>query len=402
LYLEKLNKVIMKKNIPTLLIIFLFLNINMLSCKSTDKTNTVSEQKETSKKSDDQDSVSYKAEVFTEGLYVPWSIVFTSSERMLVTERNGRIRIIKNGTLEDNPLKSFDDVSSRGEEGLMGLTLDPDYENNKFIYISYAYDSGDELEVKVIRFKDNGDELTDEKILIDNIPAERYHAGCRLRFGPDGKLYITTGDAGERELAQDVNNLYGKILRINSDGSIPEDNPYSGNPVWSYGHRNPQGIDWYPGTDILYSTEHGPSGFDGPGGGDEVNVIVKGGNYGWPVVSHEESEKGMISPLLTFTPAVAPASGMFYDSDVIPEFKDNFFFGCLRGNALYRVIPEDKDPSKIKSFEKIKDIDFNKIGRIRDVAQGPDGAIYFSSSNKDGRGDVRNGDDKIYRIVKKQ
>ena len=319
---------------------------------------------------------------------------------MLVTERNGRIRIINNGTLEANPLKSFDDVSSRGEEGLMGLTLDPNYENNKFIYVSYAYDSGDELEVKVIRYKDNGYELTDEKILMNNIPAERYHAGCRLRFGPDGKLYITTGDAGERELAQDVKNLYGKILRVNSDGSIPEDNPYPGNPVWSYGHRNPQGIDWYPGTDILYSTEHGPSGFDGPGGGDEVNVIVKGGNYGWPVVSHKESEEGMISPLLIFTPAVAPASGMFYDSDVIPEFKNNFFFGCLRGNTIYRIIPEESDPSRMKSFEKINGIDFTKIGRIRDVAQGPDGAIYFSSSNKDGRGDVRNGDDKIYRIVK--
>lgn len=391
----------MKKNLPILLIIILSLNINMLSCKSSDnKPETKADQKINSTNSDIQDSASYKAEIFTEGLYVPWSIVFTSPERMLVTERNGRIRIIKNGILEDSPLKSFDNVSSRGEEGLMGLTLDPDYENNKFIYISYAYDSGDELEVKVIRYKDNGNELTDEKILIDNIPAERYHAGCRLRFGPDEKLYVTTGDAGERELAQDVKNLYGKILRINSDGSIPEDNPYSGNPVWSYGHRNPQGIDWYPGTDILYSTEHGPSGFDGPGGGDEVNVIVKGGNYGWPVVSHEESEEGMISPLLIFTPAVAPASGMFYDSDVIPQFKNNFFFGCLRGNAIYRVIPEENDPSKIKSFEKIFGIDFSKIGRIRDVAQGPDGAIYFSSSNKDGRGDVRNGDDKIYRIVK--
>lgn len=395
----------MKKNNTLLLVFILILNTGLISCKPSadnlEKPISESTKEINSDTTVTQTPSEYIAEVFAEELYVPWSIVFTSPERMLLTERNGNLRVIENGNLIDKPLKEFSDVSSRGEEGLMGLALDPDYVKNKLIYISYAYDSGDGLEVKVVRYKDNGNELSDEKILIDNIPAARYHAGCRLRFGPDGKLYITTGDAGERDLAQDVNNLYGKILRINSDGTIPEDNPYPGNPVWSYGHRNPQGIDWYPGTDIMYSTEHGPSGFDGPGGGDEVNVIVKGGNYGWPEVSHEESEEGMISPLLVFTPAVAPASGMFYDSNVIPEFKNNFFFGCLRGNVIYRVIPEESDPSKIKSFEKLSGIDFSKIGRIREVTLGPDGMIYFSTSNQDGRGSVRDGDDKIYRIVKK-
>lgn len=342
--------------------------------------------------------VDYKVEVFAENLEVPWSIVFTSPERVLVTERPGRLRVIENGVLKETPLKVFDDVVSGGEEGLMGLTLHPDYNQNKLIYVSYAYDGDEGMAVKVVQYKDEGDRLSGEKIIMDNLPALQYHAGCRIRFGPDGKLYITTGDAGERQKVQDLNTLYGKLLRINPDGTIPSDNPFSGNPVWSYGHRNAQGIDWYPGTDILYSTEHGPSGFDGPGGGDEVNVIVKGGNYGWPLVSHENNREGMIAPVLVFTPAEAPASGMFYSSDSIPQFKNNFFFGCLRGRGIIRVEVDPDDPSKVLRYEKMPDINF---GRIRDVAQGPDGAIYFGTSNMDGRGNPAKGDDKIYKITRK-
>lgn len=389
---------ISKKYQTIILAVFLF-NINFAACKQPDKIESKAESNLTKEavKKINRDSSDYKVEVFAEDLYVPWSIVFTDENRMLVTERNGSLRIIQNGELEEKPLKVFEEVSSGGEEGLMGLALDPDYKNNKVIYISYAYEKNDEMNVKVVSFRDDGNELSNEKIIIDDLPAERYHAGCRLRFGSDGKLYITTGDAGKRELAQNINSLYGKILRINSDGTIPSDNPFPGNPVWSYGHRNSQGIDWYPGTEILYSTEHGPSGFDGPGGGDEVNIIVKGGNYGWPVVSHKESEQGMISPILEFTPAIAPASGMFYSSDSIPQFKNNYFFGCLRGSGIIRVVIDDKDPLKIISYEKMGDIEF---GRIREITEGPDGAIYFSTSNRDGRGKVREGDDKIYRIIK--
>ena len=379
------------KNHFSLLLILSCLCLNSCKAETPEKTGKdMSQVRDT--------TVAIETEVFAENLYVPWSLVFTDKDRLLVTERNGNLRVILNGILQEKPLKTFDDVSAGGEEGLMGMTLDPDYANNKFIYISYAYDNGDNLNVKVVRFKDEGEKLSGEKLIIDDIPAERYHAGCRIRFGPDGKLYITTGDAGERELAQNRENLYGKILRINPDGTIPGDNPFPGNPVWSYGHRNPQGIDWYPGTDILFSTEHGPSGFDGPGGGDEVNIIEKGGNYGWPVVSHKKSAEGMISPVLEFTPAVAPASGMFYRSDSIPGYKNNFFFGCLRGKGIVRVTVNDKNPTEIISFEKA---DLGGIGRIRDITEGPDGAIYFSTSNRDGRGNVKEGDDKIYRISKR-
>jgi len=379
----------------TFLIILILVNLS-LSCKSssTREEYVKSEQPPGEKVSD----TPFKIELVVSDLFVPWSMVFTDDDRMLITERNGKLRIFRAGTLLEKPLKIFNDVSSGGEEGLMGLAIDPNYKTNKFIYVSYAYDKGDRMAVKVVRFKDNDDSLSDEKVIIDNLPAERYHAGCRLRFGPDGKLYITTGDAGERQSAQDVNSLYGKILRINPDGTIPSDNPFPKNPVWSYGHRNPQGIGWHAGKDILYSTEHGPSGFDGPGGGDEVNVIVKGGNFGWPEVSHKEGREGMISPVLEFTPAIAPASGMFYKSDSISQFKNNFFFGCLRGNGIMRVIVDENNPEKVISNELLKEVDF---GRIRDIAEGPDGAIYFSTSNRDGRGNERDGDDKIYRIIRK-
>jgi len=381
----------------TLIILFLA-NTVFVNCRmSSTREEYVKPDQNTGMEKDTLER-SYEVKLVADNLYVPWSIVFTDPDRILITERNGKLRIIQDGILSEKPLKVFEEVSSNGEEGLMGLALDPDYKDNKFIYLSYAYGGSDKMSVKVVRYKDEGDRLSDEKTIMDGLPAERYHAGCRLRFGPDGKLYITTGDAGERKLAQDINTLYGKILRINPDGTIPADNPFPDSPVWSYGHRNPQGIDWYPGTDILYSTEHGPSGFDGPGGGDEVNIIVKGGNYGWPVVSHKESKEGMISPVLEFTPAIAPASGMFYRSDTIPQFKNNYFFGCLRGSGIIRVEIDKNDPSRIISNEMLAEVNF---GRIRDITQGPDGAIYFSTSNRDGRGSIREGDDKIYKIIRK-
>jgi aldose sugar dehydrogenase len=337
----------------------------------------------------------WKVETVVEGLMIPWSIVFTSPDRMLVTERTGTVREIVKGKLNPNPIFTFTDVAAKSEAGLMGMTLDPQYDSNHYIYICYAFQAGNGNDNRVVRMVDNGTTLTRDSVIIDTLPSAIEHAGCAVRFGPDGKLYITNGDALKPSTAQDLNTLSGKILRINADGTIPVDNPFPGSPVWSYGHRNPQGVDWQPGTGLMYSTEHGPSGFDGPPGGDEINLIQAGGNYGWPLVSHDQTRTGTISPLIQFTPAYAPASLTFYSSDVLPMLKGSMFFGALVGEGVVKVVISPTDPRKIASVERI----INNVGRVRDVVQGPDGFIYFSTSNRDGRGTVHPGDDHIYRIV---
>ena len=280
-----------------------------------------------------------------------------------------------------------------GEAGLMGMALHPDYAQNKSVYVCYATSVGGSMIDRVVRLIDTGNMRLDT-IIVDNIPAARFHAGCRLKFGPDEKLYISTGDALSPQLAQDVDSLAGKILRVNDDGSIPGDNPFADSPVFSTGHRNPQGISWDSEKGILYASEHGPSGFDGPGGGDEINVIIPGGNYGWPLVSHEEVLEGTIKPMIQFTPAEAPGSMLFYGRDELPFFKGNLFFGALRGEGVMRLIVSE-DGKTIQRVEKI----VNNVGRVREVTAGPDGSIYFTTSNRDGRADPREGDDRLFRII---
>ena len=348
--------------------------------------------------STNSDKVSFRIETVVSGLTVPWSIVFTPDGRMIFTERPGRVRIFENGKLRAEPLLTLPDVEVKGESGLMGLTLHPNFVKNGFLYFAYAYDQLDTTRVRVVRYKFSSAGLTDRKLIIEDIPAEQYHAGTRLRFGPDGKLYITTGDAGKKEQAQNLDSLSGKTLRLNDDGTVPPDNPFVGQQnirpeIWSYGHRNSQGLDWQPGTNLLFQTEHGPSGFDGPGGGDEVNIVERGKNYGWPVIHHRDTHDGMESPILEFTPAVAPSGATFYRGVAFPEFKNNFFFACLRGTAIIRVV---LDGRRVISNEKLLE---GQYGRIRDVVEGPDGAIYFSTSNRDGRGTPAKDDDRILRLV---
>jgi glucose/arabinose dehydrogenase len=339
--------------------------------------------------------VPYTYESYVENLVVPWSMVFTDPDRILVTERAGRIRVIQNGLLQPEPLITFTEISHQDEEGLMGMALDPDYDQNKYIYVCLAYPDKGTLKDKVVRLIDTHDSISVDRIVLDDIPAAKYHAGCRLKFGPDNNLYITTGDATDKQIAQDIDSLGGKILRIHTDGSIPEDNPFPDSPVYSYGHRNPQGIDWHPLNDQLYSSEHGPTIFDGPAGGDEINRIVAGGNYGWPRVSHNDNEPGLIAPLTTFTPAEAPSGGMFYSDTVFPQFTNDFFVGALKGEGILRISLSESDPDQIIMVEKLP----IEVGRIREIVQGPDGFIYFATSNRDGRGSAISGDDHIYRII---
>ena len=343
-----------------------------------------------------KDGVTLRVETFVDGLEVPWSLAFTSPARMLVTERPGRVRAVENGVLVKAPLAAIADVESRGETGLMGLALAPDYAASRLIYVSYAYTVSGGIRVRVVRFHDDGSRLSDRKVILEGLPAAQFHAGCRLRFGPDRKLYVTTGDATTREIAQKMDSLGGKTLRLNPDGSIPADNPFPGSPIYSFGHRNSQGLDWQPGTGLQFQTEHGPSGFDGPGGGDEVNIVEAGRNYGWPVVHHRASKEGMVSPLLEYTPAIAPSGASFVTGSKLPALKGDFLFACLRGERLMRVRLDPKDPRRVLATEALFEDSF---GRLREVQNGPDGALYFTTSNRDGRGSVRKGDDRILRLT---
>ena len=344
-----------------------------------------------------QTQSSFKVETVIPNLEVVWSIVWAPDGRMFFSERPGRVRVFENGTLRPQPLFVVPDVEPRGESGLMSLALHPQFAANHLLYLSYAYNSNSQ-QVRVVRYRETPDGFVDRKVIIEGVPAAQFHAGCRLRFGPDGKLYITTGDATDRQIAQQLNSLGGKILRLNDDGTVPSDTPFVGRSdarpeIWAYGSRNSQGIDFQPGTNLLWETEHGPSGFDGPGGGDEVNIIERAKNYGWPVIHHRATHEGMESPVLEYTPACAPGSGTFYRGSQFPQFKGNFFFGCLVGQRIIRVVTNGR---QVVSQENLLE---GKYGRIRDIAEGPDGYIYFSTSNRDGRGSPASDDDRILRLV---
>jgi glucose/arabinose dehydrogenase len=341
--------------------------------------------------------VQFQIETIAANLEVPWAIAFAPDGRIFITERPGRVRVIEQGKLRPEPVATIQEVASAEESGLMDLTLHPQFASNHYIYLAYAY-RGDGQRVRVVRFRETAGALADPQVIIENIPAARFHAGTRTRFGPDGKLYITTGDATQRELAQRLDSLAGKTLRLNDDGSVPQDNPFAGQPnaraeIWSYGHRNAQGIAWQPGAGAQFQTEHGPSGFDGPRGGDEVNIVERGQNYGWPVIHHTQTKDGLVGPLIEYTPAVAPASALFYHGAAFPQFRGDFFFGNLRGECLIRV---KLDGRRVVHQERLLQ---GQYGRIREVAEGPDGAIYFSTSNRDGRGKPAANDDRILRLV---
>jgi len=290
------------------------------------------------------------------------------------------------------PLLSIDVGGVEG--GLLGIVVDPNYAENKYIYLYYTYNEFLSTTNKLVRYQLSDGQITEDKILLDGIPGGPFHDGGRIKFGPDGKLYITTGEAGNPILSQDLNSLGGKILRINSDGTIPKDNPWEDSPVYSIGHRNPQGIDW-DSSGNLVSTEHGPSGWRGVAH-DEVNVITAGTNYGWPDIIGDETAEGLQNPILhTGNDAWAPSGAEFYYDDKIPQWTGKYFVATLRGNHLH-MIDFDLQNNKVISDEKLFQGEF---GRLRDVITGPDGFLYILTSNKDGRGSPDAVDDRILRIV---
>ena len=345
-----------------------------------------------------QDKMKFRVETVASGLEVPWGFAFLPNKDLLFTERPGRVRLIENGKLKADAIYSVPDVEPSGESGLMDISVHPEFASNGFVYLAYAYNS-DGKRVKVVRYKYTGGKFIEPKTIVENIPGAPNHAGTRARFGPDGNLYVTTGDSTDWNLAQKTDSLAGKTLRLNDDGTIPKDNPFVGQPayrpeIWTIGHRNAQGLAWQPGTGLMFQTEHGPSGFEGKGGGaDEVNIVERGKNYGWPTIYGRTTAPGMEAPLLEYSPACAPASGAFYNGDKLPGFKGNFFLGCLRGAKIIRVV---LDGRKVVSQENLLE---GNLGRIREIAEGPDGFIYFSTSNRDGRGSAAADDDRIMRLV---
>lgn len=316
-------------------------------------------------------------EVVADNLQIPWEIVFLPDGELLVSERTGTIKRIG----KDKQTHVINDVEHIGEGGLLGMTLHPKFAENNFIYIYLTVKTSNRLENRVERYRLEGGRFLEKTVIIDNIPAGANHNGGRIAFGPDGYLYITTGDAGQSAASQNTNSLAGKILRVEDDGTVPSDNPF-GNPVYSFGHRNSQGLAW-DNDGLLWAVEHGRSGV--LSGFDELNLISKGKNYGWPIIQGDEKRKGMESPVAQSGPdeTWAPAGAAFLGNSI--------FFGGLRGKSLYEARIANGKVSLKVHFRK-------EFGRIRAVVAGPDNYLYITTSNTDGRGVLYANDDKIIRI----
>ena len=326
----------------------------------------------------DKDAAGNDINVVAERLEVPWEVIELPDGDLLVTERPGTVSRIGK---EDRRAHQIAGVRHIGEGGLLGLALHPDFQQNRQLYVFLTTERGGQLINRIERYRYENDNLSDRQVILDEIPGARNHDGGRIAFGPDGKLYATTGDAGRPDLAQDRTSLAGKILRLNDDGSIPEDNPFN-SVVYSYGHRNPQGIAW-DDEGRLWSTEHGRSG--AASGYDELNLIRRGGNYGWPAIQGDETADGMIRPVVhsgadeTWAPA-----GLAYHSG-------SLFFTGLRGETLYEAKIVSADSVNLSAHFR------GQYGRLRAVTAGND-VLYVSTSNQDGRGTAEERDDIILAI----
>jgi len=330
--------------------------------------------------------VELKAKVLVSGLSLPWEMVYGPDNFIWFTEKAGKISRLNPATGQVIALLTISEVRTNGEGGLLGMALHPDFSSNPYVYVVYGY--GSTYKAKVVRYTYAGGNLASPQVLLDQIPAASIHNGSRLLIS-GGKLFISTGDASDTSNPQNLNSLAGKILRINLDGSIPTDNPYPNNPVWSLGHRNAQGL--VQVGNKIFSSEHGPDS------DDEINIIEKGRNYGWPNIKgfcNESAEQSFCSlnnvaePLINWTPTIAPSGLAYYNSDYIPQFKNSLLLAVLKGTKLMQLKLDDGQ-TKITAT---KDFYVNTYGRIRAVCQSPEGKIYLCTSN--------GSDDKIVEIAK--
>lgn len=320
------------------------------------------------------------------GLEIPWDITFLPDGRALVTERPGRVRLVSaDGKLQATPVARVP-VQAQGEGGLMGIDLDPDFARGEpFAYLYVTTASG--LQLQRWRVADDG-RMARDGLVLDGIQAGPIHDSGRIRFGPDRNLYVLTGDAGNGPLAQRGSSLNGKVLRLTPrQYRARTDRP----TIVSRGHRNPQGLDWQPGTDRLFVSEHGPSGNDGPQGYDEINVVRRGRNYGWPVAyGFGQARKGYAAPIKVWRDAVAPSGAAFVRRGA---WKGDLLVATLRGEALHRL--------DVRGTSVRRDVPLyrGRYGRLRAVVPAPDGSIWLTTSNRDGRGTPSDTDDRILRLV---
>jgi aldose sugar dehydrogenase len=336
-----------------------------------------------------QDGTRFGVQVVLTNLQIPWAMAFAPDGRLFFTERPGRVRIYASGALLPDPALTLTDVFTTGESGVLGLALHPDFATNHLVYLTYTASGPNGAVGRVMRYREVNNQLAEGVTLLDNVRANNIHNGSRVKFGPDRRLYVTFGDAANPSVAQDVAALNGKILRLNDDGTSADGNRFS-SPVFSYGHRNPQGLAWHPQTGDLWEDEHGNIG------NDEINVIDSGNNYGWPVIEGSATMPGMVAPLFFFTPAVAPSGSSFYAGTAIPAFRNQLFVATLAGKALLRVTIDGAGSRHVAGVEWLLE---NQYGRLRDVVQGADGFLYVSTSNRDGRNTPVAEDDRILRIV---
>lgn len=333
----------------------------------------------------------YRVVTVADGFEHPWSIAFLPNGDMLVTERPGRLRIVRDGELLPNPVPGVPEVLAQGQGGLLDVVPHPDFAENRFLYLSFSKPIGDgsEATTTVVRGRFENDRLTDVEELFEADSRGRGHYGSRIVFDGNGYMFVTVGDrqapsAGDLEAhpAQDITNNHGTVNRLHDDGRVPTDNPFVNQDgarpeIWSYGHRNQQGLIIHPETGDLWATEHGPQG------GDELNLIQPGLNYGWPVVGygvnyrsgstiHEGTHReGMEPPVHFWVPSIATSGLLVYTGDQFPEWRGSIFVGGLNGQQLARLA---MDGQRVELEETL----VNGLGRIRDVRQGPDGYIYLA------------------------